>query len=107
VTKVKRGRIYNPIYTDEEWALVNQDNKNVMNDFLEEYASKQYQVCNYRDREEIVQNTFFLTLRECREHIEANKHHYTKPHSYAMTAWRSPQVSKLYEILEKTDWENV
>jgi integrase len=35
-----RGRVYNPIYSDEEWALVNQSNKNVMNDFLEEYKQR-------------------------------------------------------------------
>ncbi len=76
-------------------------------DFLEEYAPTQYSVCYYRDRAEIVQNTMFLTLRECREHIERNKHHYKKPYTYAMTAWRSPQVSRLYEILEKTDWDKI
>ena len=76
-------------------------------DFLEEYASGQYSVCYYRDREEIAQDTMFLTIRECREHIEANRHHYNKPHTYAMTAWRSPQVARLYEILEKTDWGNM
>lgn len=75
--------------------------------FLDEYSSGQYSICYYRDREEIAQDTMFLTLRECKEHIEANKHHYKKPHSYAMTAWRSPQVTRLYEILEKTDWENI
>jgi len=35
-----RGRVYNPIYSDKEWALVNQVNKNVMNDFLEEYKQR-------------------------------------------------------------------
>ena len=76
-------------------------------DFLEEYASEQYSVCNYRDREEIAQNTMFLTLRECKEHIEANHYHYNKPRSYAMTAWRSPQVERLFKILETADWENI
>jgi hypothetical protein len=77
-------------------------------DFLEEYASNRYSICNYRNREEIVQNTMFLTLRECKQHIKSNNHHYNKTaHSYAMTAWRSPQVERLFEILEKTDWENI
>jgi hypothetical protein len=77
-------------------------------DFLDEYASGKYSICNYRNREEIVQDTMFLTLRECKEHIKSNKHHYNKTaHSYAMTAWRSPQVEKLYKILEQTDWDNI
>ncbi len=74
-------------------------------DFLEEYAPGRYSICNYRDREEIAENTMFLTLRECKEHIERNGYHYNKPHSYAMTAGRSPQVEKLYKILQDTDWD--
>ena len=74
--------------------------------FLEEYACGQYSICNYRDRAEIAQDTMFFTIRECKEHIEANKHHYKNPHTYAMTAWRSPQVGRLYKILQETDWEN-
>lgn len=75
-------------------------------EFLEEYSPDTYSVCYYRDREEIAQDTMFLTLRECNKHIENNKHHYTKPHSYAMTAWRSPQVARLYKILEQTNWDD-
>lgn len=76
--------------------------------FLDEYDSGRYSICNYRNREEIVQDTMFLTLRECKEHIKSNSHHYNKTaHSYAMTAWRSPQVARLYEILEKTNWEEI
>jgi hypothetical protein len=82
------------------------NNISEIKDFLDEYASGQYSVCFYKDREEIAQDTMFLTLRECKEHIEANHYHYKNPHSYAMTAWRSPQVKRLYEILEKTDWGN-
>ena len=87
---------------DEEEYLI--DNISEIENFLEEYDFNRYTVCNYRDREEIVPNTMFLTLRECKEHIKANGYHYNKPHSYAMTAWRSPQVEKLYKILQKTDW---
>jgi hypothetical protein len=76
-------------------------------DFLEEYASDKYSMCYYRDREEIAQDTMFFTLRECKEHIEANHYHYKKPHPYAMTAWRSPQIARLYEILKNTDWDSM
>lgn len=76
-------------------------------DFLEEYAAGQYSICNYREREEIVQDTMFLTLRECKEHIERNHYHYNKPHTYAMTAWRSPQVARLFKILETTNFNEL
>ena len=62
---------------------------------------------NYKEEYQIVENTFFLTLKECKEHIEANHYHYNKPRPYAMTAWRSPQVEKLYEILAETDWSEL
>lgn len=66
-----------------------------------------FSICNYKDVEEIVPNTMFLTIRECEEHIQANSYHYNKPHSYAMTAWRSPQVERLYKILENTNWDDL
>lgn len=56
----------------------------------------------------IVENTLFLTKREAKEHLEQNKHHYTeKAHTFAMTAWRSPTVERLLEILETFNWEQV
>jgi len=36
----ERGRVYNPIYTKEEWAVINPKNKDVMTDFLEEYKQR-------------------------------------------------------------------
>jgi hypothetical protein len=81
------------------------DDMEDLKEFLDEYDYGNFSLCNYREREEIVPNTMFLTLRECKEHIEKNHYHYVKPHSYAMTAWRSPQVERLYKILQTTDWE--
>lgn len=95
-------------YDNEKYAISNAED---LQDFLNEYnkynGGANYSVGYYRDRDEIAQNTMFLTLRECKEHIKANKHHYNKPRSYAMTAWRSPQVEKLYKILENTNWDNI
>ena len=48
----------------------------------------------------IMQNTMFLTKREVQEHIKSNHYHYNKTvHTYAMTAWRSPQVENLIKLL--------
>ncbi|WP_164509081.1 hypothetical protein [Clostridium rectalis] len=60
---------------------------------------------NYRIERQVASDTMFLTLRECKEHIKSNNYHYKNPRPYAMTAWRSPQVARLYEILMYTDWE--
>lgn len=69
----------------------------------EEYSTVCYRSEHYR-----YPNTMFLTNRSCKEHIAANKHHYdSHAHSYAMTAWRSPEVKKLWHILEKINWESI
>lgn len=61
----------------------------------------------YREECQLAENTMFLTLKECEKHIEANHYHYTNPRPYAMTAWRSPQVKRLFEILENTEWDKI
>lgn len=53
------------------------------------------------------EGTFFLTLRDAQEHIRANYYHYRNPHTYAMTAFRSPSFEKLLGILQTVDWDEV
>lgn len=74
-------------------------------DFLNEIYFDKYSCRYYRNVEHIVQNTMFITVRECEEHIKRNHYHYSNPRPFAMTAWRSPQVEKLYKILKTTDWK--
>lgn len=62
---------------------------------------------NYRDEYFIAENTMFLTFEECKRHIKLNGYHYNEPHPYVMTAWRSPQVERLYKILENTNWDEL
>lgn len=77
-------------------------------DVLVEKGHTGYEEYVYRNSHVIKENTFFLTLRECKQHIELNHYHYNESvHAYAMTAWRSPQVEKLYEILQNVDFSNV
>lgn len=71
-----------------------------------EYNDDLY-IANYREDYVIVPDTMFLTKRECEEHIERNHYHYSEPHSYAMTAWRSPQVEKLFDVIMNTNWNKV
>ena len=50
----------------------------------------------------------FLTNKSCKEHIRLNNYHYSSDaHSYAMTAWRSPEVEKLFKILQEVDWDKM
>ena len=65
----------------------------------------EYMVGYYRNEHHIYPNTMFLTNRSCKRHIELNHYHYDADvHSYAMTAWRSPEVEQLWNILQKVDW---
>lgn len=79
-------------------------------DFLKEHdvISDDYELTYYRYVHRNYPNTMFLTNRSCKEHIKANYYHYNDDaHSYAMTAWRSPEVEKLWDILDKVNWEGL
>lgn len=66
-----------------------------------------FQLVRYVEVDNIVPDTLFLTYRECEEHIKRNYYHYKEnAHPYAMTAWRSPQVERLYKIIQNTNWED-
>lgn len=56
----------------------------------------------------IVPDTMFLTKADAVNHLKENAHHYTSDaHIYAMTAWRSPTVERLLNIIETFDWESI
>lgn len=74
---------------------------------LEDCGVENFSVMKYKNIEKNFENTFFMTNKECKEHIKANYYHYPKDaHSYAMTAWRAPQVARLWGILEKINFED-
>lgn len=91
---------------DEEQCFY--DTKELVEYMIEglDYDNSLYLV-NYKDEYVIAENTMFLTIEECKRHIECNGYHYNEPHTYVMTAWRSPQVQRLYEILENTNWDEI
>lgn len=76
-------------------------------DYLNNELDYDIYLNNYKIEEIIVPNTMFLTLRECREHIKSNEHHYNKPSAYGMSAEKSSQAKQLYNILLKTNWDEV
>lgn len=87
------------IYCSEDLLEFLKDN-NVLSDV---YDFIYYHTVHYN-----YPNTMFLTNRSCKEHIKANHYHYNDDaHSYAMTAWRSPEVEHLWNILETIDWKTL
>lgn len=84
----------------EDRADFGLDNVDDFDDFPSEIKGEYYEV-PMREEHVIIQDTFFLTKRECQEHIERNQYHYNDTvHTYAMTAWRSPQYEQLINILK-------
>lgn len=58
-----------------------------------------------KEEEFLAPDTFFLTKKAAKTHLEQNKHHYTsKAHTYAMTAWRSPGTFDVYRFLHQFDF---
>lgn len=87
----------------EELKNISDDEDELVN-WLKEHLDIQAEVVPMHTVEVIKRDTFFVTKRECQEHIQRNQHHYSsKAHTYAMTAWRSPQVEKLWDVLETLD----
>lgn len=110
---------HTPSYCD---IYVNPDNENLDDlvpdtlfdlddviEFFEEHdiiSDGEYRaVCYDINDSTICPDTMFITKESCKEHIRLNSYHYNNPHTYAMTAWRSPEVEKLWKLLEETDWE--
>lgn len=57
---------------------------------------------------EIVRDTLFITKDSCKEYIDKYGYNHYKPHTYAMTAVRSPEVKKLFELLQNEElWEKL
>lgn len=103
-------------YIDEYWreyVLINKEKIEKVEDLVKymhnnlNYDSEKLFAINYSIEDKVTDNTMFITLNECKQHIEDNLHHYQNPYPYAMTAWRSPQVEKLFEILQTTNWDDV
>lgn len=58
--------------------------------------------CYGGDYEHIYLNAF-LTERACKEHIEANRHHYRNPVDYLSYGFRNPELEKVLKILSKIE----
>lgn len=88
--------------------LWNYNDESKLSKFLNEELGLDTYLIPQHKVHTIKPDTFFITKEECQRHINSNRHHYSeKAHTYAMTAWRSPQVEKLWSILETIDIDNI
>ena len=72
-------------------------------ELLKEFDSEQYEVYGEKVEEVFEPNTFFLTMRDCKEHIRLNHYHYRNPRAYCMHAWRSPEFERFLKIFLDMD----
>lgn len=75
--------------------------------WLHEHGCYGYDAASYKIFPRIYADTMFLTQIDAENHLKSNYYHYSEDaHTYAMTAWRSPRVEKLIDILQKVEWQN-
>jgi integrase/recombinase XerD len=74
----ERGRVYNRIFNEEEWKLVNKDNKNLMEDFLLELKQKKKSKGTIDQYKNDLRIIFIYVLRELgnKSMLELNKKHF-------------------------------
>jgi len=75
-------------------------------DDVAEFLDSDYHIAYFKNTDKNFPDTMFITNAECKAHIKANYYHYPDDaHSYAMTALRSPEVERLWKILQTTNWD--
>lgn len=68
----------------------------------------QYVTCEEAYASYIRTNALFFTQKDADEWLKANKHNCTgNAHTYAMYGGYSSEVSRLFKILEQTDWSQL
>jgi hypothetical protein len=75
-----------------------------LQDLLDIVDDTDFYMCGYQKKFDVpTPNTFFLTKRACNKHINNNGYHYSEPHIYAMTAWRSPEFERFMKLFKSMD----
>ncbi len=88
---------------DDEWEYL--ECMEDVADWLNSNGYK-YMAVNYKCNDKAYPGTMFLTQKAAERHLRENAHHYpADAHTYAVTAWRNPEVERLWEILRQVDWE--
>ena len=76
--------------------------------WLHDHDYTSYDFKYYACKSKIYPNTMFLTEKAAATHLQQNDYHYdATAHTYAMTAWRSPEVEKLIKILQTVDFSTL
>lgn len=82
--------------------------REVIDKYFSDIDSSDYDIYYVEKVGHLAENCCFITWADAVEHLKYNKHHYSADaHPYAMTAFRSPQLERLLEIVKTTEWEMI
>lgn len=90
----------------------NMDNFNMnikeIVDYINKVEGKNLELHYYEKEYNVpVKGTMFLTRYDAQQHLDANYYHYTEDgHTYAQTAFRSPEYEHLLLLLHSIDWDH-
>lgn len=90
------------------FAYLDYDDIEKVAEFARNFLDRDVEVSSFEEYEELSDQTgCFLTKRAAKKHIELNGYHYSKPKTYAMTAWRNPEFERFIKIFENLDLEKL
>lgn len=82
-----------------------EDLRTTIDEYFSDIDSSDYELIYVQKAGYIAPNCCFITWSDAVEHLKNNTHHYSiDAHPYAMTAFRSPQLERLLEIVKTTGW---
>lgn len=96
------------IVSREDGEVFEYETLEEMNDFFFDIGWEDTHLVGYSKKPFVYPNAMFLTEKEAREHLERNYYHYSKDaHTYCMSAWRSPEVERLWKVLREVKWDEL
>jgi uncharacterized protein YqkB len=103
---VEKGIFHDSIAIDNKDEMFDElGTAEEITEWLHKFGYDEYEAIPYKIIPKIYEDTMFLTQKAAEEHLRGNSHHYSEDaHTYAMTAWRSPDVDKLWKILQTVDF---
>lgn len=93
----------------EAWKEVDKESAEDICDFMRDILGwdNVYDVVYFRKYKKVSENTgAFLTKRACQTYINKYGYNHWDPHTYAMTAFRNPELERLLNILKNLNFEN-
>ncbi len=98
------------IFTQDELIEIQSEVKNneieLLKDRIKVHIDEDARLVDQARKDFIVPDTLFLTKKEAQDHLKYKGYRYSKnAHTYAMTALDSPNVEKLWSLLETNNWD--